>query len=150
MIETKAGLHCAPTKQRNPATLPENGATIAATLAQPGSLKALARLALSRNQGRNPGATLPEKPRNFDTEKTPERLREVAAENGAGTDCGEGVLLLVAPLPLQPSESETAGLTVVCYTPLGEEITVQARDPAHAERLRLWNPPPAVNAEASP
>jgi hypothetical protein len=38
---------------------------------------------------------------------------------------------------------DAAGLAVICYTPAGVAITVQARDEAHAEQLRIWNPKPA-------
>ncbi|MDD5035951.1 MAG: hypothetical protein PHE55_14470, partial [Methylococcaceae bacterium] len=44
------------------------------------SLKALANLVLARNQVRNRHATKTEKPRNFDPEKTPQKLHEIAAE----------------------------------------------------------------------
>lgn len=81
MTEKVGWLRVAPTKQTQPATFAETGATIAATDAQPGSLKALARLVSLRNQERNHGATLPEKPRNFDPEKPPEKLRKVAGGN---------------------------------------------------------------------
>jgi hypothetical protein len=60
------------------ATFAESGATSPATGAQQMGLKALSRLVLSRNQTRNSEATPVEKPRNFDPQKTGEKLHEVA------------------------------------------------------------------------
>jgi len=42
------------------------------------------------------------------------------------------------------------GQAVTVHTPAGVALTVEARDPAHAEQLRAWNPRPAPAPKAGP
>jgi hypothetical protein len=63
-----------------PATFDDSSAANSATENATSSLKALAGAVLERNTQRNANATHSEKQRNFCNEKTPEKLRSVAAD----------------------------------------------------------------------
>jgi hypothetical protein len=62
------------------ATFANSNATTGATANATNNLKALAGAVLERNTQRNTNATETEKQRNFCNEKTPEKLRSVAAD----------------------------------------------------------------------
>ena len=54
----------------------------------------------------------------------------------------------------EPSH-QTAEIWVICWTPIGEAFSVKAKNPAHAEKLKQWNPRPLgaqvpQNNEVSP
>jgi hypothetical protein len=76
---------CIPIETQH-ATLSQFDATNSATKDATNSLKALASLVLKRNTQRNQSETKDEKPRNFDTEKTTQKLHGVAAFPNAKTD----------------------------------------------------------------
>ena len=95
-------------------------------MTQQNSLKALCGLALQRNRQRNRDATMPEKPRNFDTENMHQKLREVALEMDGSSDH-------------QPA---TAEFWVLAFTPLGQPIRVRANNAEHAAWIQRMNPEP--------
>jgi len=49
-------------------------------------------------------------------------------------------------LAILTGEACPAALAVECWTPAGGVVIAQARDQAHAEQLRQWNPRPAPAA----
>lgn len=80
MIEDCTKLRVASTKQMQHATFNQINATSNATEAQQTDLKALALLVLQRNKQRNQGATNAENTRNFDPQKTPLKVAQVALD----------------------------------------------------------------------
>ena len=113
MIENTSGCAVAPPSNATAQPIPANRATGRATSTQPASLKALAVLALERNQPRNLRATDPEKP-----------AQPEGAKNAFQVAQKIGPILVQA------------------WTPNGDMITVAARDQEHAEWIQRMNPPP--------
>lgn len=54
----------------------------------------------------------------------------------------ENVAVVANVAEARPLHSPSATLTVVCFTPAGNAIAVQARDAKHAAFLREMNPAP--------
>ena len=113
MIENTSGCAVAPPSNATAQPTPTNRATGRATSTQPVSLKALAMLAIERNQPRNLHATEPQKTAQSEI---PKNAFQVAQKNGP--------------------------ILVQAWTPNGDMITVTARDQAHADFIRRMNPAP--------
>ena len=92
-LENTKVARCTPIETQH-ATLSQFDATNSATKDATNSLKALASLVLKRNTQRNQSETKDEKPCNFDTEKTTEKLHGVAAFPNAKT--GENLAIKCA------------------------------------------------------
>ena len=110
---------CTPIETQH-ATLSQFDATNSATKDATNSLKALASMVLKRNTQRNQSETKDEKPCNFDTEKTTEKLHGVAAFPNAKT--GENLAIKCGDclnFKSHNAHGQGFGICNVCVQPNG-------------------------------